>query len=153
MKGYNIERQNEVPGTPPTSLWTAFQVGEDGETLVVMVGLAATVEGMTRQLRRLGKRQISLPVASVVARNRAGKVVELAVLVVGRWSNFSDAKAVVTEIAGGAGDGYKQWDPRLRELADEQPERLLPEDFSVGQEIVYALCDAYLDECRRAVAS
>lgn len=144
-----IERQYDRPGVPPTSIWAA--VSMNGMSLVLLIGIAEGVDPLMDKL--LCQRNFpELPIATVYAKSR-GHIVPITLLFVGRWPSLDEAKKVVKFIAGEPGDTSKQWEQRLVKLVGEQPECVVPATFRLDDADAYELCDMYIAECRRVMAS
>lgn len=150
MTKHNVERRHAIPGQPPSSIWTAYQIEKGGNTLVVCVGVDAAILKLTRKLRRnISRSPLNLPCSLVRTRNKSGVELDLMALYVGKWGSFEQAKEVVLDISGKAGDGPAQWSRRVRQTVRAYPNNILPSDFVLEQELVVDLCKVYLSECRR----
>lgn len=147
-----IERQHQKSGEPPTSVWTAIRLDDQGGALVLHIGLTACIRRVTRLLE--GSGELFFPSCDLqVSSNPSGPSLDISVMFVGTWPSFDGAKKAVKRIAGHIDDGASDWVTRLQILADEQPARICSPDFRIDQDQLEMLCQIYIDECRRAISN
>ena len=153
LSDYTPERQYDQAGKPPTSVWTAVQLDDDGGTLVCLIGVEKGVDKVIRRLiTGFRRRRLQVPSVAVTMENDHASV-RIGVLFFGVWPTYAEARDIVRTIAGGEGDGPRQWAQRLRDLARQHPERVLDIGHRYDSDFIEHLASLYVEECRRVIGS
>lgn len=142
-----IERERLVPGQPPSTVWSAFQLPHSDEYVIALVGLTESVEKLIKRLGKPFRRpKLDLPVVSCVVQGG----IRLSILFVGKWPAQETAHFIVREIAGAFEAGPREWESNLRKLYKRDPLRFFNSTSRVDEEVVRSLISAYMYECRLA---
>jgi len=155
----DIERDNAIPGVPPTSMWSALPLDPglhtdpptpSTEAVIALIGLDGAVQKLDRRLTRIGKKQVNLPLVSINIGDESwadAEKIRLSALVLGIWPTVDAASSVVTQIAGPLGDGPRQWEKRIRSLVIKNPDRVVSSGYDVSDDLVRFWAECYLSEC------
>jgi len=147
-----IERANEVPGQPPTHIWTAIGF-EDRRNIVLVVGMAAVVKDIAAGIRRPTSSMgpIRLPVVEAEAQHPLDKKrkIPLAIMMIGSWETNDRAKEVVDALSADVKTSVKG----IRRLAQTDRKRLFKFHDCISDDTATGIAKMYLEEVRRAMRS
>lgn len=143
---YEIERANERPGEPPTSVWMSYQIDEQ-QAAIALVGVYDIVHQFARKLASYGLRA---PFVAILFQPEGKEVLhlpELGVFVAGLWP-VDSARAVVMALSDPTDCGPMGWAKNYRRIRHDPDRQKVVER---RDELARMLAQVYLQEVVRSV--
>lgn len=149
-----IERGVTVAGEAPTAAWVSFEVEVDLH-MVYLVGIEDAVRPTHEALRNptAFRRGIRLPLATLNAYDKVDPSIQLplALMILGNWKTYEEAKGVVMSISNSADDGEKEWVPRIRKVVRAHRAQIVSSRFEIPHELVVTVLEQFMGECAWAL--